>query len=519
MATSESGITAALAPTGADATAPPASSASTAADSSSASQGTSSTPDTASPVTTDVQGASGTTTDSDPLAGVPSIDELNQLPDTTQYKKSLVQLRSAYEPLKTQFDELQQKFSPFQPLLERFEQPAQLQSTLELQDNLFAWETDAQTGQPIPYTQKFAEAIDQQHPAHANDLVATLLEMPTLDAVTGQTLPRWEIVLHGIAEDPTERATALRILGGVEPNNIAPQWQPTEDELAVVKPELQDVYRKLPYEDRVELKENSPEFINKTLQQLKLTQDLQADRERYQQQEQQRQQQREQYVNQQASQAGDEYVNTHLSQTLSTFAENAVQQCQFVKPIDPSNVPQGMTAEQVVQYNQQAAQINAAEAVTSIASIIALFNPQTKEYIVPYLKQIGAVDDKMLGQLEAAGSSFGNNGRNFGNLTFRQKLTANGNYQPDAGTTQLSNEAQRALKTMAAYANQIFGKLIERKSQAFELRAQQHNNTLNGSGAVRPPINGAGYNPTTASASANQPTGWLSREEMARQYG
>lgn len=511
MATPEGALTAP------DASSPPATGASTATDSSSVSQGTSSSTDTAGSATADVQGTA-TQAETDPLTGVPSIDELNQLPDTTQYKKSLLQLRSAYESIRPQFDELTQKFTPFQPLIERFEKPEQLQSALELQDSLFAWETDPQTGQPIPSTKAAAQLLDQNHSQHANDLVAELLEMPTLDSVTGQMMPRWEIVLHGIAEDPQERANALRILGGVEPNSIAPQWQPTEDELSVVKDDLRDLYKSLPYEDRVELKENSPDFINKTLQQLKLTQDLQQEREQYQRSEQQRMQAREQYVNQQATQAGDEYVNTHLSQALTTFAENAVQQCQFVKPIDPNNLPQGMTAEQVVQYNQQAEQINAAEAVTSIASIVALFNQQTKEYIVPYLKKIGAVDDRMLSQLEAAGSSFGNNGRNFGNLAFRQKLAANGNYQPDAGATQLSNEAQRALKTMAGYANQIFGKLVEKKSQAFELRATQHNNTLNSAGAVRPPVNGQGYNPTTAPAQT-APLGRMTREEINRLYG
>lgn len=516
MATPEGALTAP------DVTAPPASSASTATDSSSASQGTSSasTPDAAAgSATADVQGTTATTEPSDPLAGVPSIDELNQLPDTTQYKKSLLQLRSAYESIRPQFDELTQKFTPFQPLIERFEKPEQLQSALELQDSLFAWEND-ESGQPIPNTDKAAQLLSEQHRRHADDLTFALLELPTVDPLTGQQRERIDIVLSGMAADPDLRSRALKILGGVEPNSIAPQWQPTEDELSVVKPELQDLYRSLPYEDRIELKENSPEFINKTLQQLKLNQDLQADRERYQQQEVQRQQAREQYIAQQAQQAGDQYVTTQLNEALSTFHQNVVQQCDFIKPLDLAALPQGITAEQAATINQQVAATNKAEAAQITGMIVSLFNPQTSAYVIPLLKEIGAVDDKMLAELDRAAHSFGNNARNYGNLNYRGQLTANGtSYTPDAGVTQLNNEASRALKSMLGYANQIKGKLIEQRSKFFELRAQQHNNTLNGSAAVRPPLNGTGFNPTAAPPPAASPAGRLTLAEMQQLYG
>src|ERR1043165_1652234 len=130
----------------------PESGASTATDSSSVSQGASSAPaQTASGVTADVQGA---TTEADPLAGVPSLDELNQLPDTAQYKKSLIQLRNAYETLRPQFDDLAQRVTPFQPFIDRFESPDNLQRVVELQDSLIGWENDPQTGEPIPAVEK-----------------------------------------------------------------------------------------------------------------------------------------------------------------------------------------------------------------------------------------------------------------------------------------------------------------------------------------------------------------------------
>ena len=83
----------------------------------------------------------------------------------------------------------------------------------------------------------------------------------------------------------------------------------------------------------------------------------------------------------------------------------------------------------------------------------------------------------------------------------------------------MSNEASRALKSMIGYANQIKGKLMEKRSQFFELTAQQHNSTLNGSAQVRPPLNGTGYNPTTAAATGTPPLGKMTREEITRLYG
>src|ERR1043165_5421316 len=83
-----------------------------------------------------VQGES-TTTETDPLAGVPSLEDINKLPDDSQYKKSLIQMRTAIEQtFKPQLNELQTKFTPFQPFIEKFEQPEQLQTALELHNQV-----------------------------------------------------------------------------------------------------------------------------------------------------------------------------------------------------------------------------------------------------------------------------------------------------------------------------------------------------------------------------------------------
>ncbi len=470
-----------------------------------------------------VQGTESGASD-DPLAGFPPDSELEAAVNgKVPWAEMAQRLKSVYTPLKSQFEEFQQKFSPYESALERFEQPEQLQQVLGLHDSLIGWESDPQTGEPIPSTQKGAQQLAEQYPQHADFLVADLLSMPTYDPQTGRQVPRIDYVLESLAADPEQKARALKILGGVEPSAVAPRWAPDESELAEIQgrisPALLDTYKALDPDQREDLRLSKDDTLNRVLENMKLTEDLKAERTETQRQQQEYQVQREEYVNNQALQAGNDYLNTQLNQALTTFHESVVQQCNFIKPLDPQNLPQGVSPEQATQMNQQISASNKAEAAQITGLIVSLFNPQTKAYVLPLLKEIGAVDDKMLGLLDNAASSFGNNSRNYGNLSFRQQLNANGQgYQPSPDVTQMNNEAQRALKTMIGYANQIRGKLMEKRSQFFELTAQQHNTTLNGSAAVRPPINGQGFNPTTAPA-ASLPTGRMTRAEIDALYG
>lgn len=463
-----------------------------------------------------VQGAEGTQPDPFDLQGLPSDQELEAT--ETVSKKAFLQIKSAFDPLKSTYKELQAKYSPYETALSRFEQPEQLQEVLDLRDNLIGWTNDPATGEPVPSTEKGADFIHERYPQHASDLVGQLIEKPVFDSVTGRTMSRWDVLLLGVADDPAEKAKVARIFGLVEPSANAPQWQPSEEELALVKPELQDIYRKLPYEEREELKLASPEFINRQLEKEKFQQELMARDKQTQASQLEQQQQRESYVNSQAQAAAQSHVDTQLQSALATFHESVVQQCNFIKPLDPANLPQGMSPEQATQMNSQIAASNKAEAAQITGLVVSLFNPQTKAYVLPLLKEIGAVDDKLLAQLDAASSTFGNNARNYGNLTYRHQLTANGNgYQPDQAVTQMSNEASRALKSMIGYANQIKGRLMESRSNFFSLKAQDHNSTLNGAGTVRPPLNGQGYNPTTASPA--RPQGFMTRDEITQRYG
>ena len=498
----------------------PDSSASTAAASQPAQGTASGTPSSSADVNTQaVQGETQSPPD-DPLAGFPEDSVLEKaVADKVPWAEMASRLKGAYTPLKTDFTALTEKYKPFEAFGDRFESGEQLQEVVNLYDNLFQYSEDPESHAPIANTEAAATWLHEQRPAHASDLFASLAEMPVFDQETGRTMPRWEVVLHGAAQDPEQKAIAARILGLVEPSANAPQWQPTQEELNVVRPDLQDTYRNLPYEDREELKLASPEFINRTLEREQLAQQLQqtnAESERLRTEETQR---REAYINEQAQVAGNNYVGEQLNQALTTFFDNVVQQSNFIEPIDPQKPPEGMSAQDVVQMNAEIKSANENEAVMTTAVVIGLLNPQVRAFILPLLQQNGIVDQKFLQVLDDAANGFGNNARTYGNITYRQRLQSNGTYQPGQDVVTLQNEAKRNLQRVVSQANVMRAKLMEKRGRFFELKALGHGQTLNSVSGTRPPINGQGYNPITAPASSNLPSRKLTRSEIEAQFG
>jgi hypothetical protein len=491
---------------------------SSAVDSPSTSQG-SGVPDAgqvAGDVTAPVQDTNEPSLD-DILKGLPSVDELRQQAEQKiPLAAGLASLRGHVEPLNTKVAELTQLDSVFRPVADRFDSPEQVQEVVGFYDGLIGWQKGAD-GQLEPATEKGIQLLSEKYPLHADYAAADLLRGESVDPETGQRMPRIDIALAGMAKDPQERAKVARMFGLVEPSSISPQWQPSPEELSIVNPDLQETYKKLPYEDREELKLASPEFINKTLADRKLMDELRQDREQSQQREQQRTQQREQYINQQADQAGDAYVQKLEVDALTTFHNSVVEQCNFLQPLDPANLPQGMTPEQAAVMNQQIAESNKAEAAQITLAVVGLINEETRPFVVPLLKQIGVIDDKSLEALDRAAQAFGDNARNYGHLSYRGQLQANGNgWKPGQDVVTLNNEAQRSLKQLIHHANQIKAKLMEKRSQFFGMKAQNHNQTLNSVASARPPVNGT----TAPIATAGQlPAGKLTRAEIDQLFG
>lgn len=478
-----------------------------------------STQDTASAASTGVVQDQSTTEQADPLAGVPSIEELQTAADReTPYAKSLIQLRNALEPLKTQYAELQEKWKTFEPVSDRFQSADEVQQLVDMRESLMGWERGPQ-GELVPATQNFVSKLD---PARQSYVFADLADA-MVAGPDGQSIRRIDQVLQRMGQDPSERANIARALGLVEPSAVAPQWAPTSEQLDAIPvdpanptprdKELQDIFRSLPYDEREALSTNEPDQIRRSLEREQLVRQLTADKEATTRRDAEQQANYREQVQQEAAKAGDAHVTTQLNEALTTFHNSVVDQCRLLEPLDPAAPPDGMDAAAVAQYNQSVDASNKAEAAQVTLAVVGLINEQTRPFVLPLLKQIGIIDDKFLAQLDAAGKAFGDNARNFAHLTHTQKIGRNGTYQPGSDVTMLNTESTRNLKLLVYYANQVKSKLIEAKSQAFGMKATGHNTILNGAAATRPGANGGAYDPTTAAT--QQPKGWMTRDEIA----
>ena len=87
---------------------------------------------TAGGVTAPVQGQQPQA-EADPFEGIPTLEQLQaEAEQGVPYAKCLAQLRSALDPLKSQVNELTEKYKPFEPFVERA--PEELQQSV-LQDH------------------------------------------------------------------------------------------------------------------------------------------------------------------------------------------------------------------------------------------------------------------------------------------------------------------------------------------------------------------------------------------------
>ena len=470
------------------------------------------------------QGKQETAPQDNVLADVPSLDELNQLPDDTKYKKALVNLRTAVE---TQYQPLAEKFRPFEQILEAVTAPEELQQAIDFRSKLFGWERDPDSGRLIPATQSFVEDLAQQSPDVADFLSADLLNGTTRHPETGEMVPRINLALEAMKSNPADRAVAAQILGLVEPSSIAPTWQPSQQELDAIaldpdnlSPQdkaLQEVYSKLPWDERQSLKENDQAFIRKYLQREKQTQDLEAAHTQAQQREQQQQAARERYVQEQAQNAGNQYVEKGFREGFTEFANSIVAKSNFISPVDPnSEAARGMSPDQLNQVNQQIQTTNKGIATMVSTVVAALSHPDTQWVAAEFLKGIG-VDEKALQGYDAARQEYANNARSYGELNFQRSLGQNGNGQPASDLGVLQSNSTRAMRNMKGQANLIAGQMMKLLSNFFEMKAGSYNSTLNGAAVARPPVQGQAFDPTTAAS--QKPTGWMSRQQIEQQYG
>lgn len=478
-------------------------------------------PSSADVNTQSVQGEQ-TPTQDDPLAGLPTAEEIEAaVAQGTPYAKGLAQVKSAYDALKPQLSELTTKFKPFEPYADRFSSPEEVQQIVDLKENLYGWERDPNTNHLVPATQSFAKNLAKADPDRADFLAADLMNGMTKDPETGRQLPRIDLALESIAQDPERRAKALQILGGVEPTSIAPTWQPTAEELELVKPELQDIYKKLPYDKRESLKLNDPDFINEYLADQKFKNDLIQQNQQAQERETRQQQQREQYFQQQAQEAGNKHVETQFKAGFTEFAKSIVERSKFIAPIDPqSPEAQQMEPQAVQQMNQEIQTINTGVGMMVSTVVAALSHPDTRFVAEAFLTQIG-IDSKVIQEFDNARVEFARNARDYGELNYQQSAgqPQNGNgAAPHAGLGAIQSNATRAMNAMKGRGNLVAQPLLAMLSKFFEMKAGSYNQTLNGTPQARPSVAGTAYNPTKEPL-AQQPTGFMSRREIEQRYG
>lgn len=396
-----------------------------------------------------------------PLAGVPTLEEAQKLP--TVSREAFLSVRGEYDKVKPQYDELTAKYQPY----EQFTQtPEELQNVVKQNESLNKYSPDPNDGNKLkPDVSEFVMEFSTQDPERADYLTSALIWGQTKHPGTGQPVTRAELVLQVMANDPELRAHALRTLGGVEPSAVpAPTWTPTEDELNKITndPErptaeeraLQDVYKKLSYEMRDELKLASPEHTRDVLRTIQQNQLLQANEDRRVASEQQAQVQAEQRAEQEANAAGDSYVEQGFKEGLTTFANHIYETWK------PTGDPK----------------VDKAEGGLVALAVVSLSHPDTRWAGEELLKQMG-VNPQDLEPLNKARESYANIGRQYAYLTHKKQRT--------------TDDPSRAQQRMIVQAENLATKIIAGRNEYFKVRATAHNDNLDQTERARIPIGGS----------------------------
>lgn len=400
----------------------------------------------------------------DPLKDVPTAEQAAQM--ETVSKEAFLSVRGEYDKVKPQFDELSAKFQPFEPFADRFQKPEELQSLLSLSDSLNKYSPDSQ-GVLRPDLSEFVAQVSTDDPLRADHLAGALIWGQTTYPGTDQPVTRADLFLEHLASIPELRTHALQKLGGVEPSAVpAPTWQPSPEELDKINdPDnptaegraLQDIYKKLSYEDRDELRLASPEFLKSQLRTIQQNQLLQANEERRVAQEQQAQAQAEQRVEQEAQVAGNQYVEQGFREGLTNFANHIYETW---KPTDNPVV-------------------NRREGAQVVLSVVALSHPDTRWAGEQMLKEMG-INPQDLEPLNKAREAYASSGRQYGYLTHKKQRT--------------NDDPGRVQQRMIVQAQNLATKIIAGRNEYFKTRATAHNDNLDQTERARPPIGGSPAN-------------------------
>jgi len=422
-----------------------------------------------------------TTESDDPLAGLPTNEELTQMvAQKVPMAEGMLRLRTEYDKIAPVYKE---KYQPFEPVIDRFESPDRATELLEMQDDLYRQNRTDYGLEPDP--SKFVERISTESPLTADYLTRHLVWGNTVDQRTGQSVPRFVPLLEAVAEDPELKAQALQILGGVEPSQIPqPTWSPTQEELDKFSTlnlsekdtiRLQDLYRKLPYEKRDEIRMNSPEFIKDYLEDQELKSQVKVREEREQQAKAQQIERERHEFRQATEQAGAQYIDTSIKEGFNGFVEGIVKDWQ------PTDDP---------ILNKVAG------TVVGVATV-ALAHGETRfagEALLAALNEMGMKVDPS--EFDKSLSEFVDQARNYGELSFQAERQRHPGYQSNGNGDKSINhykaEAGRSRQRLLALARTtIAANLMTAFDKFFVARADAHNENLTSGAPARPVTSGS----------------------------
>lgn len=159
------------------------------------------------------------------LKALPSAEELTkQAGQGIQYAKAL----STFRPIVESHRQLTEQFTPWQPIIEQYQNPAEFQSTLELSNALYGKTRMSDDNQIVPDTSEFVEMIHKESPHRLDQII--------VDGLLTKTT-------HNGVED-TRLEHLRKHMGWLLPSEV-PVGAADQSDLANIKPEFREVFQKL----------------------------------------------------------------------------------------------------------------------------------------------------------------------------------------------------------------------------------------------------------------------------------
>lgn len=416
----------------------------------------------------------------DPLAGVPSTEDLQPLVEQkAPHAEALLRLRSAYESLKPQYEQLQERFKPVEPYLDRFNDPTEIEQLISLRESLWKSELDEQTGQVVPVTREFAEGISQSAPETANQLTFDLVFGQTRDETTGQPVRRLDMVLQDLSRNEAWKNHILKLMGHDPSQASAPTWEPSAEELERVPEDLRDTYKKLPYDERLavqrlaESEESGDLLARNYLRTRKSEMAISEQQAEQQRQQQAYQQQQQEIFKQEAIAAGNSYINSQVHEAFSGFFNSLVE--RYKPTTDPV--------------------LNKKFALITAGTVLALSHNETRGPLLAAIKELQFLDDKGIENFNKARDGFAQNAFNYGNKNYvhgkRRGQAPNGNGHDPADLGILKSSAERSLQGLIGQGNAVAAVVNKVLNEVLVAMAGNHNEQLDQADTARQVVSGS----------------------------